>query len=221
MNVLVACEESQRVTIELRKRGHNAFSCDILEPSGGHPEWHIKANVLPLIDGMCEFKTMDGKTHKLPEHWDLIIAFPPCTYLSNAGVRHYSLRVNSPEKVREREKKRAEAAEFFLYFTEAMCDHIAIENPVGYMNRNYRKPDQIIEPYYFGDPYKKRTCLWLFGLPKLEYTKVLEKPGAEYIDSTGKPRYYTEGIKGVKDRQRERSKTFPGIAAAMADQWTR
>ena len=114
MNVLIACEESQRVCIEFRKRGHNAFSCDILDPSGGHPEWHIKTNVLPLLDGMCKFQTMDGITHELPGHWDLIIAFPPCTYLSNAGTRHYSLRVNSPEKVREREKKREEAAEFFL-----------------------------------------------------------------------------------------------------------
>lgn len=221
MNVLVACEESQRVTIELRKRGHNAFSCDILDPSGGHPEWHIKQDVLPLLDGNCSFQTMDGVKHEIPGEWGMIIAFPPCTYLSAAGTRQYSLRMNPPEKVAARIQERERAAAFFLRFTSAKCQKIAIENPVGWMNTHYRKPDQIIEPYYFGDPYKKRTCLWLFGLPKLEYTKVLEKPGPDYIDSTGKPRYYTEGIKGVKDRQRERSKTFPGIAAAMADQWTR
>ena len=128
--------------------GGRCFSCDIQECSGGHPEWHIKGDVLSLLNGNCEFTTMDGKVHKVEGQWDLIIAHPPCTYLTAAGTRHYSLRCNPPEKVAERIKQREEAYDFFINFVRANCKHIAIENPVGYVNTHYRKPDQIIHPYY-------------------------------------------------------------------------
>jgi site-specific DNA-cytosine methylase len=211
MKILVACEESQAVTIELRKLGHEAYSCDIEPCSGGHPEWHLQQDVIPL----------------LKEKWDVIIAFPPCTYLTNAGTRHFSRRINPDWKVDAREKLREEAFEFFMLFANADCDKIAIENPVGYVNSHYRKPDQIIHPYYFGDNAQKRTCLWLKGLPKLESTNMLPKPEPQYMCqgelSKGKPIGWREGIKGTtggqKGRAKARSKTFPGIAKAMAEQW--
>ena len=213
MKILVACEESQAVTIELRKLGHEAFSCDLHESSGGHPEWHLQQDVVPL----------------LKQKWDMIIAFPTCTYLSSAGTRHFSRRINPEEKVVAREKKRLEAAEFFILFVNANCDKIAIENPVGWMNSSYRKPNQIIHPYFFGDNYKKRTCLWLKGLPNLEPTDMLPVPEPQYIcqgeKSKGKKIGWCEGIKGTtggqEGRAKARSKTFPGIAKAMAEQWTR
>lgn len=213
MKILVACEESQAVTIELRARGHEAYSCDIEPCSGGHPEWHIQGDVVPLLE----------------QQWDMIIAFPPCTYLTNAGTRHYSRRINPEHKVLAREKQREEAFDFFMLFANADCDKIAIENPVGYANTKFRKPDQIIHPYYFGDPYKKRTCLWLKGLSPLEYTDILPEPEPEYIckgeRSKGKKIGWCEGIKGTtggqKGRAMARSKTFPGIARAMAEQWTK
>ncbi|MGL6199852.1 MAG: hypothetical protein ACRC3H_13065 [Lachnospiraceae bacterium] len=212
MKILVACEESQAVTIELRKLGHEAYSCDIEPCSGGHPEWHLQQDVRAL----------------LKEKWDMILAFPPCTYLTSAGTRHYSRRINPEWKVMEREKLREEAVEFFMLFANAECDKIAIENPVGYMNTHYRKPDQIIHPYYFGDPYQKRTCLWLKGLPHLGYSEtIIEKPEPEYVcqgeKCKGKKIGWCEGIKGTsggqKGRAKARSKTFPGIAKAMAEQW--
>ena len=213
MKILVACEESQAVTIELRARGHEAYSCDIEPCSGGHPEWHIQGDVVPLLE----------------QQWDMIIAFPPCTYLTNAGTRHYSRRINPEHKVLAREKLREEAFDFFMLFANANCDKIAIENPVGYANTKFRKPDQIIHPYFFGDPYKKRTCLWLKGLSPLEYTDMLPEPEPEYIcegeRSKGKKIGWCEGIKGTtggqKGRAMARSKTFSGIARAMAEQWTK
>lgn len=226
MKILVACEESQRVTTELRKLGHEAYSCDIIECSGNHPEWHIKQDVLPLIDGDCEFETTDEQIHNIIGEWDMIIAFPPCTYLSVVANRHYSLKYNSVEKVEARKKEREKAIEFFMQFVNAKCKRIAIENPVGIMNSIYRKPDQIIHPYFFGDNFQKRTCLWLKGLPKLQPTNMLEKPKPLFFskgDKTkGKPINWVEGIAGLskEERQRARSKTFPGIAKAMAQQWT-
>lgn len=195
MKILVACEESQAVTIQLRSLGHEAYSCDIQDCSGGHPEWHIKGDVIPLLS----------------LHWDIIIAFPPCTYLTFAGNRH----LNQPCRL----EKRSAAADFFMKFVNAPCEHIAIENPVGYMNSCYRKPDQIIHPYMFGDPYMKRTCLWLKNLPLLELTYYLPKPEPKYVQKDGKRRYWVETVSG-SDRQKVRSKTFPGIAAAMAYQFT-
>jgi len=211
MKILIACEESQAVTKEFRKRGHEAFSCDLYESSGGHPEWHLQQDVVPL----------------LTQKWDMIIAFPTCTYLTNAGTRHYSRRINPEHKVAAREKKREEAAMFFMLFANAKCDKIAIENPVGWMNSSHRKPDQIIHPFYFGDNFKKRTCLWLKGLPPLVPTDMLPPPEPMYICkgrlSGGKKIGWCEGIKGTKGgqegRAKARSKTFPGIARAMAEQW--
>lgn len=228
MNILVACEESQAVANRLRALGHNAFSCDIMESSGGHPEWHIMGNVLPLLNGYITFKTEDGQTHYVNGKWDMIIAFPPCIYLTNAGTRHFSTRINPIEKVEARKKKRQEAFEFVLAIANADCPRIAIENPVGWLNSQWRKPDQIIHPYYFGDPVQKRTCLWLKGLDKLEPTNMLPKPEPEYICqgplSKGKRIGWCEGIKGTtggqKGRSKARSKTFKGIAYAMATQWT-
>lgn len=197
MKILVACEESQAVTIELRKRGHEAYSCDVLPCSGGHPEWHIQEDVTPLL-----FR-----------QWDMVIAFPPCTFLSYAANRVW----NAPGRAEQRQA----AFEFFMKCVNANAPKVAVENPVGYPLRAYRKPDQIIHPYYFGNPYTKRTCLWLKNLPALKPTKMLKKPSAIYI-SKGlhpKPIAWVESVKG-KDRQKIRSKTFPGIAAAMAEQWT-
>lgn len=209
--VLIACEESQAVTKEMRALGIEAYSCDLYPCSGGHPEWHIHGDVIPL----------------LAQEWDMIIAFPSCTYITNAGTRHYSRRVNPEWKVLEREVKRKEAADFFMLFVNAECERIAIENPVGWMNSYYRKADQIIHPYYFGDNAKKRTCLWLKGLPHLVPTNMLPEPEPMYIcegkKCKGKKIGWCEGIRNIKGgqeaRAKARSKTFPGIAKAMAEQW--
>ena len=164
--VLVACEESQAVTIEMRNEGIEAYSCDIIDCSGGHPEWHIKGDCLPLLNGNCEFETVNGEKHTIDGKWDLIIAHPPCTYLTVTGNRWFNVE-RSGEKALKRIADREEAAKFFMAFVNADCDRIAIENPVGYMNSHYRKPNQIIQPYMFGDPAEKKTCLWLKGLPNL------------------------------------------------------
>lgn len=209
MKILVACEESQAVTKELRKLGHEAYSCDIQEPSGGHPEWHIIQDVIPLVNGNCEFRTMDGETHKVSGKWDMLIAFPPCTYLSNAGARHLF-----PSGIlnQERYEKGLEAKDFFLKFLNADCEKIAVENPVS--SRIYEMPKctQEIQPWQFGHPVTKKTRLWLRGLPLLEPTEIVE-PKANCHDAG------TWFMKGGKDRQRNRAKTFPGVAKAMAEQW--
>lgn len=170
MNILVACEESQAVTIELRRLGHEAYSCDLLECSGGHPEWHIQKDVLKVInpenDGEMEaisFWTMDDEIH-IVEKWDMILAFPPCTFLTVTGNRWFNVEKYG-DKAIQRHKDRKAAIEFFMAFAEADCPRIAIENPIGVMSTEYRKPDQIIHPYMFGDPERKSTCLWLKGLP--------------------------------------------------------
>lgn len=234
MNILVACEESQAVTKELRALGHEAYSCDIIECSGGHPEWHIMQDVLPLLDGNCTFYTCDGVEHKVVGNWDMIIAFPPCTYLTNAGTRHFSLKCSTPEKIEKRLQLRKEAADFFMKFANADCERIAIENPVGYMNGNWRKADQIIHPFYFAESeqdkenyHQKRTCLWVKGLPVLQRTSNLPKPQPMYIcegeKCKGKAIGWCEGMRNITGgqaaRAKARSKTFPGIAKAMAEQW--
>lgn len=216
MKILVACEESQAVTIELRALGHEAYSCDILDPSGGYPEWHVQQDVIPLLFPPITFSTLDGQEHDV-DKWDMIIAFPPCTYLTVTGNRWFNVEKYG-EKALERIRLREEAKEFFMAFANAPCDKIAIENPVGVMNTGYRKPNQIIQPYQFGDPFEKRTCLWLKGLPNLVPTNVVEPPARQQLKS-GKsmPEWYSNAPK--KDRARIRSKTFPGIAKAMAEQW--
>lgn len=226
MNILVACEESQRVCKAFRDKGHTAYSCDIIPTSGYNPEWHIQQDVTPLINGNCTFRTADGAEHTITGKWDMIIAFPPCTYLTNAGNAYFNVEKYG-DKARERLKNREEAYNFFMLFANADCEKIAIENPVGYMNGHYKKPTQIIEPYYFAedendfDNYqKKRTCLWLKNLPALKKKKELPMPQPTYIDKSGKHRYYTDAISGrSKDAQIKRSKTFQGVADAMAEQW--
>lgn len=223
MKVLVACEESQTVCKAFRERGHEAYSCDIQEPSGGHPEWHILGDALKAIEG-GQIVTMDGKAHDV-DKWDLLIAHPPCTYLSNACTRGFSLRCTPAEKVADRWKNRAEAAVFFMYFALAPIEHIAVENPVGFMNTAYRKADQIIDPYMFAESENdtenfvtKRTCLWTKNLPNLK-TNGLKKPNnAELfgVYKSGKAKTWEDSF---SRSAKERSKTFPGIAKAMAEQW--
>ena len=185
MKILVACEESQAVTKELRKLGHQAFSCDILSCSGGHPEWHIQGDVIKELD----------------KNWDMIIAFPPCTHLASSGARWF--------KEKQKDGRQQNAVDFFMRIVTANATKIAIENPIGIMSSKYRKPDQIIQPWQFGHGETKATCLWLKGLPKLTATELVE--GREQRIWRLPP---------SKDRAKLRSKTFPGIAKAMATQWT-
>lgn len=226
MNILIACEESQRVCTAFREKGHKAFSCDIIECSGGHPEWHIRQDVIPLLNGNCEFRTMDGKCHFIDGKWDIIIAFPPCTYLTVTGNRWFNIEKYG-EKAIQRMKDRTQAAEFFLKFAGANCERIAIENPVGYMSTHFRKPDQIIHPYYFADSEndenceRKATCLWLKGLEPLNY-EIRHKPRiVKYKNGKGtdSPWHMETMSLPPNERAKARSKTFPGIAKAMAEQW--
>lgn len=232
MDVLVACEESQEVCKAFRERGHRAFSCDIQECSGGKPEWHIMDDVLKVLKG-GQFITMDGINHCVPK-WDMIIAFPPCTHLAVSGARHF-------------EKKRADGrqrdgVEFFCQFLQTDCDKVVIENPVNIISGDYVKkwfpaiaekyglpiaPSQRIHPWMFGDNYSKNTCLWIKGLPLLK-PKVTEEPEMEWIEwidkKTGRKKrqnkWYYDALKlASEERSRVRSKTFPGIAKAMAEQW--
>lgn len=219
MKILVACEESQAVTKELRKLGHEAYSCDIEDQSGGHPEWHIKEDVLPLLGGECTFNTTDGISHTI-RGWDAIIAFPPCTYLTVTGNRWFEVEKYG-DKARQRQTDRYKSIVFFMQIALANCERIAIENPVGIMSSARRKPNQIINPYQFGDPFEKKTCLWLKGLPELKPTNIVEKPPRKQFES-GKsmPAWYADVWHLPQDeRAKMRSKTFPGIAAAMAEQW--
>lgn len=228
MNVLVACEESQRVCTAFREKGHNAFSCDILPCSGGHPEWHIQGSVTKVLNphqvsskfyGVV-FETADGQAHAIEGKWDLIIAHPPCTYLTVTGNRWFDV-VKYGYDAQKRWDERCVAICFFLAFAYADCERIAIENPIGCMSRLYRKPDQIIQPYQFGDPFEKKTCLWLKSLQPLMPTNVVEPPPRKKFDSgTTMPQWYADLWHLPKEeRAKERSKTFPGIARAMAEQW--
>ena len=222
MKILVACEESQNVTKELRALGHEAYSCDIIDQSGGHPEWHIKHDVLPLLNGDCEFTTTDGKKHVIVGQWDMIIAFPPCTYLTVSGNRWFNIE-RYGEKAIQRHKDRKNAIDFFMAFANADCEKIAIENPVGVMSSEWRKPDQIIQPYYFGDTERKATCLWLKGVDKLTPTNIVEPNIVKYKNGKGSSSLWHMNTISLepKERAKVRSKTFPGIAKAMAEQWTR
>jgi|WetSurMetagenome_2_1015567.scaffolds.fasta_scaffold56718_3 hypothetical protein len=228
MKILVACEESQAVTIELRRLGHEAYSCDIIPCSGGHPEWHIRKDVTALLNGNTEFFTDDYVIHSIFGKWDMIIAFPPCTYLTNVATRSHSISCTPLEKINVRTGKRFEAANFFMQFANANCNLIAIENPVGIMNTCYRKPDQVISPYMFAESDKdaanyvtKATCLWLKGLPSLK-TNDLPKPNNRELFGTlpnGKAKTWEDSLCRVGGASLIRSKTFSGIARAMAEQW--
>lgn len=204
MRILVACEESQAVCKEFRKLGHDAFSCDIEPCSGGFPEWHLQQDVIPLLS----------------QHWDMIIAFPPCTYLTNTGNRWFNVEKYG-DKAIEREKNRQSAINFFMLFANADCEKIAIENPIGCMSTHFRKPNQIIHPYMFGDAERKSTCLWLKGLPELTPTNIVEPKIIYYKNGKGtdSPWHMETMSLPPKERAKMRSKTFPGVALAMATQW--
>lgn len=219
MKVLVACEESQRVCTAFRELGHEAYSCDIQECSGGHPEWHIKGDALDYINGYAMFYTLDGEEHCIPDKWDLLIAHPPCTYLSNAGAcRLY------PQKGlidAERLKKGLHAKRFFMKFLNADCNKICVENPIPSSIFELPKYTQIIQPYEHGHPYSKKTCLWLKGLPLLKPTAIIKNNIVSWVsggskDNRGNPRRQS----GTKIRDPKiKAKTFLGIAKAMAEQW--
>ena len=207
--VLIACEESQAVTKEMRALGIEAYSCDMYPCSGGHPEWHIQGDVTPILE----------------QGWDLIIAFPPCTYLTNAGMCNLT-RKNSTEEYRaNRLRKRDDALMFVLKIYNSGCSKIAIENGVGYLSTGWRKPDQIIRPFEHGHSVNKKTCLWLKGLPKLVPTKIVEQDEITVWDGTQKKisKWYKETLYlcggDLSKLSRIRSKTFDGIAKAMANQW--
>jgi len=204
VKILIACEESQTVCKEFRNLGHEAYSCDIVDCSGGYPDWHIKGDVVPL----------------LKQKWDMIIAFPPCTHLCVSGARHFAKKIA--------DGRQQQGIDFFMLFANADCERIAIENSIGIISNKWRKPDQIIQPWQFGDKFQKSTCLWLKGLPKLTPTKIVEKGEfKEWTDpKTGKikkqPLWFFEALTNSKtpsERAKLRSKTFPGIAKAMAEQW--
>ena len=218
INILVACEESQAVAKEFRKRGHEAYSCDLQECSGGHPEYHIRVDVLPILNGNCKFITDDGTTHFIDSKWDLIIAHPPCTYITNAGARwlYAGKKLNI-----ERYTKGLEGCLFLMRMLAADCDKIAVENPIPSNIFGLPKYSQIIQPYEYGHPYSKKTCLWLKGLPKLTPTQIVQDY-TPYVSSgsysrTHDPKYKGASRKGGASKQR--SKTFQGIAKAMAEQW--
>ena len=204
--VLVACEESQIVTKAFRELGHEAYSCDILPCSGGYPEWHFQQDVFEVIDS---------------HHWDLMVAHPPCTYLTVTGNRWFTNKDGSRNE--DRYRKRDEALDFIRRLMDADVKQIAIENPVGFISTFIRKPDQTIQPYMFGDEASKKTCLWLKNLPVLEATKMVSEGERVYYKS-GKshPKWYAEALTKAKtpqERSTLRSKTFPGIAKAIAEQW--
>lgn len=220
MNVLVACEESQEVCKAFRARGHRAFSCDIQECSGGRPEWHILGDVLPLLNGSCIFQTADSRTHTQEGRWDLIIAHPPCTFLTSAGsMRMFRIDEHGEKWINaNRFEKMLSAAHFLRAFLDADCQKICVENPAPMHICDLPPYSQIIEPYQFGHPYKKRTCLWLRGLLPLRPTEIVE-PTALFV-STGNGKTNRSILPDGKRRSaKERSKTFPGIARAMAEQW--
>lgn len=201
MRVLVACEESQAVCKAFRAKGHEAYSCDLEAPSGGHPEWHLQVDALQML--------------KL--EWDLIIAHPPCTYLTNAGA--VRMRVNG-EVVKERYERAMQAKDFFLKFLYAKCPKFAVENPTPMKLIGLPPYTQAIQPYEYGHPYSKRTCLWLKGLPKLVPTKIMEYH-EPYVNGGCKDAHGNyRRFQGLNERDsKTRAKTFPGIAAAMAEQW--
>lgn len=209
MKILVACEESQAVCIAFRNKGHEAFSCDIQDCSGGYPEWHIKGDIFSI--------DLSG--------YDLIIAHPPCTFLTVTGNKW--MKPEFKNRFPNRQENRKKAIDFFMKIVNLPCDKIVIENPIGIMSTIYRKPDQIIQPYYFGDEAQKTTCLWLKGVhplfhckeDDLFFNKTHVSKGEIHVCKSGNkmPKWYAYAKK--EDRAKLRSKTFPGIAAAMADQW--
>ena len=213
MKILVACEESQTITKELRKLGHKAYSCDLVQGSGGHPEWHFQQDVFEVIES---------------QHFDMAIMHPPCTFLAVSGARWMYNKDGSVNA--ERKKNQILALDFVQKLMDAPIEKIAIENPISVISSQIRKPDQIVHPWMFGDKASKSTCLWLKNLPKLMHTDVVEKGKfKEWIDGkTGKKKrqamWYYEALlkaKSPQERRTLRSKTFKGMAKSMAEQWTK
>lgn len=219
LKLLVCCEESQTVCQAFRELGWESYSCDIDECSGGHPEWHIQQDVIPLINGNCSFKTVDGVEHTIDGEWDLLICHPPCTYMSKAGARWMYPTAGNIDP--ERYRLAMEAKEFFMKFINANCKHIAVENPRPLKVVELPKPTQVIQPYEYGHPYSKATLLWLKGLPKLNPTDIQEHYTPYLPSNTGAFSRGGGGSRGVAHDAKTASKTFPGVAKAMAEQWTK
>ena len=231
LNILVACEESQTVTKELRLLGHNAYSCDLLPCSGGHSEWHFNMDVFKVIKNKGGI-LQNGKEKNVPQ-WDMMIAHPPCTYLAVSGAKWYYHPDDKHLPVEQRKphpdypvrkKHREEAVKFFIKLSKASIDKIVIENPIGIISSRWRKPDQVVQPFMFGDEARKTTCLWLKNLPKLVSTNIVGEGERVYFKSgKSQPKWYSDAFvksKSHEERRTMRSKTFPGMAKAMARQWT-
>ena len=219
MNVFIACEESQTVCKAFRELGHRAFSCDLQESSGGRPEWHVRGDCLSLINGDCEFITEDGKKHSQEGEWDLLIAHPPCTYMSKAGARWMYLKAGVLNE--ERLKLALEAKEFFFKFLNAKCKHIAVENPVPLKIVQLPTPDCVVQPYEHGEPFSKKTLLWLKNLPPIMPTRILSEYKPYLPSNTGGAKRGQKHSRGVSKNAKESSKTFVGIAKAMSEQWSK
>ena len=233
LNILVACEESQAVTKEFRLLGHNAFSCDLLPCSGGHPEWHFNSDVFNVIKnngGLLQ----NGDEKIINGNWDMMVAHPPCTYLAVSGAKwyyhpdDYQLPIDErrphpkyPNRLNDREK----AVKFFIKLTKVPINKIVIENPIGIISTRFRKPDQVVQPFMFGDEARKTTCLWLKNLPQLTPTSIVGEGERIYFKSgKSQPKWYSDAFvksKTHEERRTMRSKTFPGMAKAMAQQWTK
>ena len=232
LNILVACEESQAVTKAFRARGHNAFSCDILKCSGGKPHWHFNMDVFKVIKEKGG-KLQNGKEKYVPK-WDIMIAHPPCTYLAVSGARWFYdpadknlpvVKRKPHPKYPNRAKDREEAVEFFLKLWHVDIPKKVIENPIGIMSTRLHPPTQIVQPFMFGDEARKTTCLWIEGLPKLVETEMVSEGERIYFKSgKSQPKWYSDAFvksKSHEERRTMRSKTFIGMAKAMADQWTK
>lgn len=233
LNILVACEESQAVCKAFRKLGHNAYSCDLLDCSGEHPEWHFNHDVTKVLD-QSDLTLQNGEKAKIKGDWDIMIGHPPCTYLAVSGARWYYHPDDAGLPVEQRRphprfpnraQDREDGAAFFMLLANANVKRIAIENPIGIMSKRWRKPDQSIQPYMFGDPFSKNTSLWLKNLRPLHPSKETDDHGERIVFKSGKtqPKWYSDALskaKTTEERRTLRSKTFLGIARAIAEQWT-
>lgn len=233
LNIVVACEESQAVCKAFRKLGHNAYSCDLLDCSGEHPEWHFNHDVTKVLD-QSDLTLQNGEKAKIKGDWDIMIGHPPCTYLAVSGARWYYHPDDAGLPVEQRRphprfpnraQDREDGAAFFMLLANANVKRIAIENPIGIMSKRWRKPDQSIQPYMFGDPFSKNTSLWLKNLRPLHPSKETDNHGERIVFKSGKtqPKWYSDALskaKTTEERRTLRSKTFPGIARAIAEQWT-
>lgn len=242
LNILIACEESQTCCRSFRALGHNAYSCDLFDCSGTvfgtdiidpHPEWHFNHDIATVLD-KTDLTLQSGEKALIEGDWDLMVAHPPCTFLAVSGAKwmYHPADKQLPVEQRRphpsfpnRRQDQEDGANFFMFLAKANVKRIAIENPVGVMSSRWRKPDQTIQPYMFGDPYSKNTCLWLKNLRPLHPSKETDDHGERIFFESGKsqPKWYSDGLTKTKtkeERQKWRSKTFPNIARAIAEQWT-